>query len=222
MGTAASDGDGNGERERAIGGAGAPPVLRVLFVNRTRTKFSRSLANLPQLMLRCAQAKPREWPAGWRVQCTSHEFGVPGRLASDIRAARRADVLVGTHGAGLINAFFMRRGAVLIEARPYRFEGPWPDRYFRGLSAIEQEIFYLQISAGSAALSSPRPSDDVSVWDARDHAVHVPWRTLKDVLHAAMQINGSRSRYVHWLWTKGATFVSEAPKRLERERATRG
>ena len=50
-------------------------LLRVLFVNRTRTKFSRSLANLPQLLQRCAQAKTREWPRGWRVLCTAHEFG---------------------------------------------------------------------------------------------------------------------------------------------------
>lgn len=201
-------------------GGRSQPLLRVLFVNRTRTKFPRSVANLAQLLLRCAQAKPREWPSGWRVRCASHEFGVPGRLLSDIRAARQADVLVGTHGAGLINAFFMRRGAVLVEARPYRFEGPWPDRYFRALTALEQEIFYLQISAGSAALSLPRPADDVSVWDARDHAVHVPWRSLKDALHAAIHINASRSRYVHWLWTKGAAFVSEAPKKLERAGAS--
>ena len=146
---------------------------------------------------------------------------MPGRLLSDVLAAQRADVLVGTHGAGLINAFFMRRGGVLVEARPYRFEGPWPDRYFRALTAIEQEIFYLQISAGSAALSLPRPAVDVSVWDARDHAVHVPWRSLKDALHAAMHFNGSRSRYLNWLWTKGATFLSEAPKRLEQGSSAR-
>lgn len=188
-------------------------LLRVLFVNRTRTKFSRSLANLPQLLQRCAQAKTREWPRGWRVLCTAHEFGA-GSLAEDVTAARRADVLVGTHGAGLINAFFMHRGAVLVEARPYRFEGPWPDRYFRSLTSIERDIFYLQISAGSAALSVPRPPDDISVWDARDHAVHVPWRALKEALRAAIHINGSYSNYVEWLWTKGATFQSEAPKWL--------
>lgn len=194
-------------------------VLHVLFVNRTRTKFPRSIANLPQLLQRCAQAKAREWPAGWRVECAAHEFGA-GPLRSDVLAARRAHVLVGTHGAGLVNAFFMRRGSVLVEARPYRFEGLWPDRYFRSLTSLEQTIFYLQISAGSASLSIPRPADDVTVWDARDHAVHVPWRSLKDALQAAIHINGSHNRYLEWLWTKGATFVSQAPKRLQEQPQT--
>jgi len=39
-------------------------------------------------------------------------------LRSDVHAARVADVLVGTHGAGLTNAFFMLRGASLVEVRP--------------------------------------------------------------------------------------------------------
>ena len=192
------------------------PHLRVLLLNRTRTKFSRSLANLHQLLDRCTAARPREWPMGWRVSCAAHEFGA-GSLAADVHAARSADVLVGTHGAGLVNAFFMRDGAVLVEARPYRFEGTWPDRYFRALTALEQRIFYLQVSAASAALSIPRPKDDVSVWDARDHAVHLPWKTLKEVLQAAISLNSSRTRYLQRLWTTGPTFWSQRPARLAGE-----
>ena len=93
--------------------------------------------------------------------------------------------------------------------RPYRFEGAWPDKYFRALSALEQATLYFQVSSGSAALSLPRPPDNVSVWDARDHAVRLPWRTLRDVLHAVIAVNGSRERYLRRLWTQGTTFVSQ-------------
>ena len=141
--------------------------------------------------------------------CRAHEFGA-GSLASDVRAARDADVLVGTHGAGLANAFFMRRGSALVEVRPYNFEGPWPDRYFRALSALERAVHYYQVSAGNAALSSPTPPDNVSVWDARDHAVRLPWRTLRDVLHHVIAANGSTERYVDELWAQGTRFVSWA------------
>ena len=183
-------------------------TLHVVFVNRTRTKFSRSLANLPRLLEQCAAARLRRaWPDGWSVRCTAHEFGA-ARLSADVRAAQSADVLVGTHGAGLINAFFMRRGGALVEVRPYGFEGEWPDKYFKALTSLEQAVLYLQVSAGSPALSVPRPPANVSVWDARDHAVRLPWRTLSEVLRAAMWINGSKERYVERLWKQGAVFVS--------------
>ena len=68
-------------------------------------------------------------------------------MAADVAAARRADVLVGTHGAALVYGFYMRRGAALVEVRPYRFEGKWPDRYFRDLAALEQTPLYFQVTA---------------------------------------------------------------------------
>ena len=79
----------------------------------------------------------------------AHEFGRRG-VAADVAAARRADVLVGTHGAALTYGFYMRRGAALVEVRPYRFEGKWPDRYFRDLAALEQSPLYFQATAAPA------------------------------------------------------------------------
>ena len=195
-----------GERE-----AGATPrLLRVLFVNRTRTKFPRSLYNLRLLLQRCENQGARErWAPGWRVRCTPHEFGA-GSLADDVRAARSADVLVGTHGAGLANAFFLPKGGSLVEVRPYNFEGPWPDKYFRALTSLERSIHYYQVTSGSASLSIPTPLDNVSVWDARDHAVRLPWRTLVEVLKSIIRVNGGTQRYLDLLWTKGVTFVSHA------------
>ena len=141
------------------------------------------------------------------MRCSSHEFGAAG-LAADVAAARSADVLVGTHGAGLMNAFFMRRGAALVEVRPYHFEGDWPDKYFRALTSLEQAVHYLQVSSDSPELSIPEPSKDVSVWDARDHAVRLPWHTLSEVLRVAMWINRSSDRYVQRLWRHGVVFHS--------------
>jgi len=190
------------------------PELRVLFVNRTRTKFSRSLANIWSLMQRCNGHRwARRWARSTNVVCSVHEFGA-GSLARDVRAARAADVLVGTHGAGLANAFFMRRGASLLEVRPYRFEGSWPDKYFRALTSLDRAVHYYQVSAGSADLSEPRPKDDVSVWDARDHAVRLPWRTLREALHVILEVNSSLPRYMDRLWKQGTIFVSQpAPDR---------
>jgi hypothetical protein len=78
--------------------------------------------------------------------CQAHEFGRRG-VAADVAAARGADVLIGTHGAALTYGFYMRRGAALVEVRPYRFEGKWPDRYFRDLATLEETPLYFQVTA---------------------------------------------------------------------------
>ena len=73
------------------------------------------------------------------------------------------------------------------QVRPYRFEGAWPDKYFRALTSLEQAVLYWQVSSAGAKLSVPRPKDDVSVWDARDHSVTLPWSTLRQVLRTALE-----------------------------------
>ncbi|KAL1505068.1 hypothetical protein AB1Y20_008828 [Prymnesium parvum] len=175
---------------------------KVLFVNRTNTKFSRSLVNLDSLLRHCAR-----WLAGG--SCAAHEFGRHG-LRADVEQAEAADVLVGTHGAGLTNAFFMRQGSAVVEVRPYGFEGAWPDHYFKELSALEHAVFYFQVTSGDPELSVPAPRKDVSVWDARDHGVRLPWRTLREVLASVVAVNHSRSQYLDLLRVRGhATFVSK-------------
>ena len=176
-------------------------------------------------MARCVQSTC-VWPwqsRGRRECCARSGCGLrrgslePARpccIASHETEARgvvsRADAwqLVGIHGAGLVNAFFMRRGASLVEVRPYHFEGGWPDRYFRALSALEQAVHYFQVSAGNAALSIARPPDNVSVWGARDHAVWLPWDALRNILHTVIAIDGSTEHYVQQLWARGTRFVS--------------
>ena len=168
------------------------PVWRVLFVNRTQTlnkdrRGLRRISNLAQLLEQCA---------GWTgvgVRCSAREFGKQG-VASDIRAVREADVLVGTHGSALDNALFMRRGSAMIEVRPYGFEGQWPDRYLKLLTAIENAVHYYQISTGAPQLSSPRPPYDVLAWDAWNRDTKVPWRTLSGVLRTIFWVNRSTSR----------------------------
>jgi hypothetical protein len=203
-----------------LGGADGAKPLHVVFVNRTRTEFARSFSNLEDLLERCRlnPSLPRHGGrrngtklpsrAPRRLLCSAHEFG-RGGLARDVRAARAADVLVGTHGAGLANAFFMRSGSALVEVRPYNFEGSWPDKYFRALTALEQRVLYFQVSSGSPALSTPRPKPDVSVWDARDHNVRLPWRTMREVLQAVAAVRGDREKYVRRLWRGETRFVSQ-------------
>ena len=120
------------------------------------------------------------------------------------------------HGSALDNALFMRRGSALIEARPYGFEGQWPDRYLKLLLAIETRVHYYQISAGSPQLSTPRPPYGVSAWDGWNRDTKLPWRALTTALRAILWANHSEHRYkslpLH-VWTSLPN-----PPRLGRQR----
>jgi hypothetical protein len=78
-----------------------------------------------------------------------------------------------------------------------------------------------QVSSGSPALSIPQPKDDVSVWDARDHHVHLPWRSLRDVLGAVRWVDGSVERYRQLAASGKNIFVSQPNAKARRRASTR-
>jgi hypothetical protein len=215
-----SGGGGGGECVAAAA-ASHQRVLQLVFVNRTQTKRSRGLANLDELLGRCRggllsqhrvafhRTSPLS-PRGLRLCCSAHAFG-GGSLAQDIRVARGADMLVGTHGAGLNNAFFMRPGSALVEVRPYGFEGSWPDQYFKAQLAIEDAVHFYQISTGSTSLMHPPPPANATGWVARNgRSTELPWRTLREVLSAILRVNGSTQRYTQLRDARAVKWVSGA------------
>jgi len=156
-----ADPDGSGRRRT---------VLRVLIERRVGHGMSgRTFANANSLVEHCAEfARRREYvhrgdeqqkqplELGVVLECTLHEFGRAG-LAEDLRRVRAVDVLVGMHGAGLTNAFFMRRRSALIEVRPYGFDGTWPDSYYRNILRLTPtpKIYHMALSIGSPELCHP-------------------------------------------------------------------
>ena len=179
--------------------------LRVLLIKRTplseassystrnrkgkHSLLTETIENVDELLQRCAAAP--------LLDCKAYDFGRRG-LVEDMRHARQADVLVGTHGSGLNQAFFLRRGSALVEVRPYGFEGSWPDQYFKAMLQVEAHpVHYYQISTGTPLLMNPPPSEpDVRGWDARNgRNVVLPWHTLREVLRGIIAVNGSARRY---------------------------
>lgn len=65
-----------------------------------------------------------------------------------------------------------------------------------------------QVSSGDPQLSVPQPKRDVSVWDARDHAVILPWQSLLQVVRAVAWVDGSLERYGEYAWAHGVAFVA--------------
>lgn len=47
------------------------------------------------------------------------------------------------------------------------------------------------------------------MWDARDHHVHLPWRTMRSVLEAVRQVGSSLARYRQLVASGRHVFVSQ-------------
>ncbi len=64
-------------------------------------------------------------------------------------------VQVGVHGAGLINAFFMRPGSAMVEIFPCRFPADWASHYFWRPALVEKRIMPFQIHLQDEARCRP-------------------------------------------------------------------
>ena len=101
-----------------------------------------------------------------------------------------ADVLVGTHGAALVHAIFMRAGSSLVEIRPYGFDGPWPDQYHLSMARQENATHAFVIRTRDRTLCSPVPPANVSAWDARPLNTRVRHDAFVRALAAAACTSG--------------------------------
>jgi len=64
-------------------------------------------------------------------------------------------VQVGVHGAGLINAFFMRPGSAMVEIFPCRFPADWASHYFWRPALVEKQVMPFQIHMQDEARCQP-------------------------------------------------------------------
>ena len=172
-------------------GAGVP--FTVLFVSRRESKHgARLLTNQGELLEACRRWVPPAACTAERVgpaSCEARDFGRRG-IAADVRAARRAHVLLGTHGAALTHGLFMREGSAIVEVRPYGFVGAWPDSYHLALARRENATRAFVVQTADPSLCEPRPAANVSAWDARPLNTIVRPAVLLRALNAAACAGG--------------------------------
>ena len=184
---------------RASGPQAAEPFT-VLFASRLAAKNgARLLLNELQLIELC-----RRWVAppacnaaraamlAATTRCEPWVFGKRG-FHKDVAVVQEADVLVGTHGAALVHALFMRRGGALLEVRPYGFRGSWPDRYHLAMARQENATHAFILQTTDPALCEPVPAANVSAWDARPLNTRVRPAVFERALAAAACARGAAS-----------------------------
>ena len=98
-------------------------VLQIVFIKRTGRRKLANAAHLARVV------DGAEW-LGVRLAASLYTFGAG--FARDARRMREADVLVGSHGADLLNGLCMHAGASLVEVRGHLFTsslGVWAAWY---------------------------------------------------------------------------------------------
>jgi hypothetical protein len=96
----------------------------------------RKLVNVPEIVKAAEEA-------GFEVAISDPRFGV--QVEELARSVNSFDVLMGVHGAGLTNAVFLPKGAVVIQVVPYGKMEPLAKLDF-GDPVVDMELRYLEYS----------------------------------------------------------------------------
>ena len=188
------------EDNAAGGGSLRAPPFVVLFASRGHAKNgARMLRNEAELLRACQNWRPppgcvrsgssSESQASPAISCEARVFGKRG-FRSDVLAVQKADVLIGTHGAALVHAIFMRKGSSLIEIRPYGFDGSWPDQYHYSMARRQNATHAFVIRTTDRTLCEPIPLANVTAWDARPLNTFVKPQAFERALAAAACARG--------------------------------
>ncbi|KAL4422903.1 hypothetical protein ABPG75_009100 [Micractinium tetrahymenae] len=198
--------------------------LRVLFKARQARPAVRQILNMPELLEQCRRWRFTDPKTGttFVAACASWQPG--SDLAANIAAVQNADILVGKHGAGMANSFFMRPGGAMMEifstGWTWQVHREWLDQEERprlqwwGLTV--QDPALLEPGELEARLM-PHPrlynvSREGTGKRLRDRNLRVPWAGLDHLLreHARVQAAGGMAAYwdrrltnpqpVHYCW----------------------
>ena len=139
---------------------------------------------------RCGAWRPPPPHAHLSVNCSAHNFGV-GLIAS-LPTLWRADVLVVTHGADIINGFGMHAGASVVEIMPVHQKGCPCDMYRRMYTYEGPVVFHYQLTSTNASRAVSTEPRKIGTYNSD---LFVPWEALEPALAHIVAVGGRRPNY---------------------------
>eukprot|EP00884_Botryococcus_braunii_P013614 jgi/Botrbrau1/22253/Bobra.0138s0015.1 len=184
---------------------------QVAFIERVH---KRRIANLEEIVEACNMWVPERTRAGAQYvpSCAAYNFDNASMWLEQLPQIRKFDILVGMHGAGLSNSYFMRRGSSFVEILPCHFGFDFQDSYYRDPHRIENGVFGFKVRVQRQELCT-RPKLETNleelnwaegpnfVWINldRDQDVRLDWKVLEDTFNRIVSLGGSRDHYMAML-----------------------
>eukprot|EP00884_Botryococcus_braunii_P013613 jgi/Botrbrau1/22252/Bobra.0138s0014.1 len=184
--------------------------MQVTFIER---HHKRRIINMDAMLDECNSWTPLH--LGTQARCTSVQFERTDDWLTHFHVIRHTDILVGMHGAGLVNSFFLRRNAAFVEIFPCGIGGsPFFDS-FREPHRIEAAAIGVSLFIWNGSLCVPylpkpyeQENEDLN-WSmgpsgiagtrARDADVKLQWEGLKSAFDRILAIDGKRDIYLQLL-----------------------
>ena len=168
--------------------------MRVVFAKRTGR---RKLIGVETLVEECN---------GWRhprfeMSCIAHNFGEG--LVKSLPVLMEADVFISPHGADIINAFALRRGAIVFEVMPV-YQNGCPCVMYKKLFSSEAgerpAVHYYQVSTTNKSMVE----SDVRHAGTYNMNIRVPWGVFKsallDVIYVGVGGESQKYRYKKFIY----------------------
>ena len=208
-------------------------ALRIVFVVR---KGRRKLRNAEELAAACDVVtrvgssdgvtagiieSARRTQSTLNLRCSTHSFGEG--WARDLQHMRDTDVLVGSHGADLVNALAMPSGSSVVEARPFLFVPilrKW-SCFYADLCAMDGRVHHYALQLG--AVDTVGLEKLMARYRAKLSAHHtwnsdmiLPQRMLDRAVSVIVGVRGDAKAYVAKraagqtvLWSENATTAAK-------------
>ncbi|WIA34679.1 hypothetical protein OEZ86_012993 [Tetradesmus obliquus] len=191
--------------------------LRVLIGVLPRRSKLRAIVNQDQVWSWCLKFKPPQGVQDWNgTACLLHEFGKD--LKADLVYSSQADVMIGVHGEGLFNAFFMPQHSSLIEIRPLNFSGHHSNQYMKDMAHSDGDsIFWWGVNVVNPAHSAPgvlelQRRGAPHTW-SRERHTFVRLMALQYLLERITLTRTDKARY-HSFREKHEHYISDALEKL--------
>lgn len=191
--------------------------LRVLIGVLPRRSKLRAIVNQDQVWSWCLKFKPPQGVQDWNgTACLLHEFGKD--LKADLVYSSQADVMIGVHGEGLFNAFFMPQHSSLIEIRPLNFSGHHSNQYMKDMAHGDGDsIFWWGVNVVNPAHSAPgvlelQRRGAPHTW-SRERHTFVRLMALQYLLERITLTRTDKARY-HSFREKHEHYISDALEKL--------
>ena len=133
------------------------------------------------------------------AMCVWYDFE---NLFVSMSMMEQTDVLIGVHGAALINSLFMPLGSSLIEVKPLQFVGLWPNHYLRRMLTLtdhNSSVFWYSINVVNASNSAPGMDEVLHLGEnymyGRDRHVRLETKALATLMDRIATVDGDGKRY---------------------------